>query len=195
MNESLWFAYISALTVGLGDFFLQPEVMFIEDVFIWSGIMLFGFVELTLFLNKVRDIVQIFNPDAGRNLERRLAKTDFLSFKVFQYQEKNLKGIEEFQTLVQSMSQSMSGGQKSGLNVILRKKEVLISLLVETNEELKEFKIDAAAAQKERSIIEKENAVLQEVLKRTAEVRNTLEKDDLPLQPINLKNNDETKGV
>mmetsp|Transcript_40953 Transcript_40953/g.98043 ORF Transcript_40953/g.98043 Transcript_40953/m.98043 type:complete len:94 (-) Transcript_40953:61-342(-) len=93
------------------------------------------------------------------------------------------------------MSQSMSGGQKSGLNVILRKKEVLISLLVETNEELKEFKIDAAAAQKERSIIEKENAVLQEVLKRTAEVRNTLEKDDLPLQPINLKNNDETKGV
>mmetsp|Transcript_40958 Transcript_40958/g.98062 ORF Transcript_40958/g.98062 Transcript_40958/m.98062 type:complete len:151 (-) Transcript_40958:601-1053(-) len=53
MNESLWFAYISALTVGLGDFFLQPEVMFIEDVFIWSGIMLFGFVEITLVLNKV----------------------------------------------------------------------------------------------------------------------------------------------
>lgn len=138
----------------------------------------------------------IFNPNAGRNLEKRLAKTDFLSFKVFQYQEKNLKGIEELQTLVQSMSQSMSGGQKSGLDVILRKKEILISLLEETNEELKEFKIDSAAAQKERSIIEKENAVLQEVLKRTAQVRNTLEKDDIPLQqPINLKNDDETKGV
>mmetsp|Transcript_40961 Transcript_40961/g.98073 ORF Transcript_40961/g.98073 Transcript_40961/m.98073 type:complete len:94 (-) Transcript_40961:60-341(-) len=93
------------------------------------------------------------------------------------------------------MSQSMSGGKKSRLDVILRKKEILISLLEVTNEELKEFKIDSAAAQKERSIIEKENAVLQEVLKRTAEVRNTLEKDDLPLQPINLKNNDETKGV
>ena len=139
--------------------------------------------------------MQSFAPNAGRNLERRLAKTDFFSFKVFQFKEKNMKGVEELQTIVQSMNRSMSGGQKKALEVILRKKEILISLLEETNQELKEFEIDTAVAQKERDIIEKEDAVLQEALKRTAQVRDTLEKSDLPLERINLKGNNETKGV
>ena len=34
--DSYWFAYISTLTVGLGDFYLQPEGMFVSDVFSWS---------------------------------------------------------------------------------------------------------------------------------------------------------------
>jgi hypothetical protein len=34
-QDSWWFAYISTTTVGLGDFFLQPEVLFVDDV-LWS---------------------------------------------------------------------------------------------------------------------------------------------------------------
>ena len=140
--------------------------------------------------------MQSFAPNAGMNLERRLAKTDFFSFHVFQFQEKNMKGVEELQTIIHSINNSMKGGQKKALEVILRKKEVLISLLEETNQELKEFEIDsAAAAQKERDIIEKEDAVLQEARKRTAQLRDTLEKSDLPLERIKLKSENETKGV
>ena len=141
------------------------------------------------------DLAQSWNPDAGKNLEKRLAKSDLLSFKFFEHHEKDLKGIAELQTIEQSISRSMEGGKKGALEPILRKKEILISLLDETNQQLKEFKIDSAAAQKERDMIEKETAVLTEVLKRTTQVRNTLEKDNLRIQPINPMIDDETKGV
>ena len=107
-----------------------------------------------------------------------------------------MKGVEELQTIVQSMNRSTNGDKKKALEVILRKKEVLITLLEETNQELKGFVIDSAVAQKERDIIEKEDVVLQEALQRAAQVRDTLEKSDLPPERINFKsNNEKQEGV
>ena len=43
-TDALWWSYISCTTVGLGDYFLAPETMFVVDVFSWSLIFLFGVV-------------------------------------------------------------------------------------------------------------------------------------------------------
>lgn len=50
--DAQWFAYISTTTVGLGDFFINPEVMFVHDAFAFAFLFLTAFsvseLELTL---------------------------------------------------------------------------------------------------------------------------------------------------
>lgn len=74
--DSYWFSYITVLTVGLGDFVLQPQGMLITDVFKWSSILLHGFIFLSLFLGKVSELLEsCFPRQQGRSLEYRLART------------------------------------------------------------------------------------------------------------------------
>jgi len=44
--------------VGLGDFVLQPQGMFVSDVFRWTALCLNGFVIVSSFLAKVGDLLQ-----------------------------------------------------------------------------------------------------------------------------------------
>jgi hypothetical protein len=41
--DAQWFSYISTATIGLGDFYLDPEVIFIEDAFVFAFIFLAAF--------------------------------------------------------------------------------------------------------------------------------------------------------
>ena len=80
--DSYWFAYISTLTVGLGDFYLQPEGMFVADVFSWSSIMLSGFVLVSTFLGKIGDLVMSWMPAESESFGEYLKRTDFVTGKV-----------------------------------------------------------------------------------------------------------------
>jgi hypothetical protein len=74
--DSYWFSYITVLTVGLGDFVLQPQGMFITDVFQWSSMLLHGFIFLSSFLGKVGELLEsCFPRQEGESLEYRLART------------------------------------------------------------------------------------------------------------------------
>jgi hypothetical protein len=79
--ESLWFAYISITTVGLGDFFLQPEIMFLRDVFRFSVLFLTGFVFLSTFLGKFGDLLGHTFSDSGGTLKERVRKAHLLSMQ------------------------------------------------------------------------------------------------------------------
>lgn len=57
LRDGYWFAYISTTTVGLGDFYLDPEVLVGLDLVRFPLLFLFGFVLLGLFLGKLSDLL------------------------------------------------------------------------------------------------------------------------------------------
>jgi hypothetical protein len=56
LRDGYWFAYISTTTIGLGDMFLEPEVLFRRDVFIGTLLLLMGFTFLSSFLVKLTEV-------------------------------------------------------------------------------------------------------------------------------------------
>ncbi|KAL7557515.1 hypothetical protein ACA910_005269 [Epithemia clementina (nom. ined.)] len=58
MKDGYWFAYISTTTVGLGDFFLEPEVIVGIDLLYFPLLILMGFTFLSAFLGKLSALVE-----------------------------------------------------------------------------------------------------------------------------------------
>jgi hypothetical protein len=52
LKDGYWFSYISTTTVGLGDIFLEPEVIQARDLVTFPLLFLVGFVFLSSFLGK-----------------------------------------------------------------------------------------------------------------------------------------------
>jgi len=77
-SDSIWFAYISTSTIGLGDFYPQPEMVFASDALKLSLIFLVGFVFLSTFFNKIVEFIQSLLPARENSLEARLKATRFL---------------------------------------------------------------------------------------------------------------------
>jgi hypothetical protein len=80
-KDSLWFAFISTSTIGLGDYFLQPEVMFASDALKFSVYYLIGFVFLSTFLNKIGDLLSSMMPKRSNSLQARLKATNLILWK------------------------------------------------------------------------------------------------------------------
>ena len=51
--DGVWFAYISTTTVGLGDIFLEPELLIARDLFVFSLLFLGSFTLLSAFLSEI----------------------------------------------------------------------------------------------------------------------------------------------
>jgi len=58
-RDGYWFSYISSTTVGLGDIFLEPEVLRLPDVFLFPVLLLSGFTILSAFLGKLFDAITV----------------------------------------------------------------------------------------------------------------------------------------
>lgn len=77
--DALWFAYISTSTIGLGDYYLQPEVMFPSDALKFSVSFLVGFVFLSTFIGKIVETVNSILPTRENSLENVLRSTRVLA--------------------------------------------------------------------------------------------------------------------
>jgi hypothetical protein len=75
-NDAYWFAYISTTTVGLGDFYPSPEVLFFNDLLAFSFIFLIGFVLLSAFLGQFGAWIGEYFPDVGGKLTKKLKKKE-----------------------------------------------------------------------------------------------------------------------
>jgi hypothetical protein len=64
-KEGYWFAYISTTTVGLGDIFIEPEVILAADLAYAPFLFLIGFTFFAAFLGKLVDFYLLLsgNPD------------------------------------------------------------------------------------------------------------------------------------
>mmetsp|Transcript_18142 Transcript_18142/g.49512 ORF Transcript_18142/g.49512 Transcript_18142/m.49512 type:complete len:569 (+) Transcript_18142:97-1803(+) len=57
IRDSYWFSYISTTTVGLGDYYLDPEGVIGADLFIFPFLFLIGFMFLSAFLGKFSELI------------------------------------------------------------------------------------------------------------------------------------------
>jgi hypothetical protein len=76
LYDAYWFAYISTTTVGLGDFYPAPEVLFFKDLLAFSFIFLTGFVLLSAFLGQFGGWLGEYFPDVGGKLTKKLKKAE-----------------------------------------------------------------------------------------------------------------------
>lgn len=56
-KDAYWYAYITTTTVGLGDFYLEHVLITGVDLISWPVLILFGFVLLSAFLNKLTELL------------------------------------------------------------------------------------------------------------------------------------------
>jgi hypothetical protein len=130
--ESVWFAYISTTTIGLGDFFLQPEVMFVEDLFRFSLLFLTGFVFLATFLGEIGKILADLLPNTPEKLRRRLQRTNILNREP--NEEESIVSGEisnsRLELLRDMVNKEESDGDESrSMSAILEEEELLKKLL------------------------------------------------------------------
>ena len=73
-STAYWFAYISTTTIGLGDYYPLPEVLFFGDLLAFSFLFLFGFVWLAAFLGDFTLALSRYAPDISGELAERLKR-------------------------------------------------------------------------------------------------------------------------
>lgn len=78
-SDALWFAFISTSTIGLGDYYLQPELIFASDTLKYSVLFLVGFVFLSTFFGKIAECLNLLLPKKHNSLPARLAATRVLA--------------------------------------------------------------------------------------------------------------------
>jgi hypothetical protein len=62
-GDAYWFSFISATTVGFGDYYLEHEAISGPDVVLFASLILVAFALLSSFLNKLVELILSNNKD------------------------------------------------------------------------------------------------------------------------------------
>ena len=195
--DALWFAYISTTTIGLGDYFLQPELMFASDALKYSVLFMVGFVFFSSFLNKLAGSIAWMLPKNSESLESRLKATRALACwrrgllpweqatqddHLSQRQESDELSFEDDKTNQRiQLLKSMLAGNDTGSN---EKKESSTNEVARSN-------LDGSSTSE---LIEEEEAVLLQLLAKVREQKgramSNLESTSRPPSPPNMSTSD-----
>ena len=61
-TDAFWFAFLTSTTVGLGDFYVDPEVILVADLLWIPAVILVGFLFFSAFLTKMIDVLHMIRP-------------------------------------------------------------------------------------------------------------------------------------
>lgn len=175
LSDSLWWSYISLLSVGLGDYFMEPEVFFYKDNAIWSFMFLTGFTFLSTFLDKIAILSEGYFPDSGEALKERIRNTNLIGQMTIEFKQKNEAALEDLGALVKKMDDEDMKQMMQRVTRIRAKKEILIRLLYQTEQELDHF--TQRGEQYEDPALPRvcvEENMLEEVLEKTRREREKL---------------------
>jgi len=175
-GDAYWFSYISLLTVGLGDFYLDSESFFYRDLLLWSFCFLVGFTLLSTFLGQLTDLIHNLLPDQGRTLKARLTNTKVVRVKDMQFKRQNEEGIEKLEKLVEVMDDDDLRFITQRLTRIRVKKNLLVHLLHQSQMEMEYYKKRGERYENlsYAKVCQEEN-MLNEVLFDTVKEREKLE--------------------
>ena len=95
IGDSYWFSYITLLTVGLGDYYVQPQGLFPCDVVLWAGLLLYGITFLTAFLDRFTSLIASWMPEPEEPLEYHIARTDLFGYGINTPISKSLEALRE----------------------------------------------------------------------------------------------------
>lgn len=123
--DSVWFAYLTTTTIGLGDFYYQPDYIFVADVFWLSLTCLLCFV---FFATLIGQIVALFSgifPDPVGKLRSRVERTNWTNAEVLEETTVETKLI----TLLQELLVEGKDDSPASLAVIIKEEELLKKML------------------------------------------------------------------
>ena len=126
--------------LGLGDFFLASETIFMYDFFIWTSLLLTGFTFLSTFLGQIAEMMAFVMPGSDNSLKDRLRNTQLVGKREVHYKKENEKGIEKLEKLVEIMDDDDVDLLAQRVTRIRVKKNLLVHLLNQTRIELEHYK-------------------------------------------------------
>ena len=98
LGDSYWFSYVTLLTVGLGDYYVQPQGLFYQDVVSWAFLLLYGFGILASFLDRSSNLIASWLPEREEPFEYHLARTDILGTGMNTSYSKSLEVLRKLAT-------------------------------------------------------------------------------------------------
>jgi hypothetical protein len=126
--DSVWFAYLTTTTIGLGDFYYQPAYIFVVDLFTLSLACLVCFVFFATLISQIASLFSGHFPNAVEKLRNRVERTNWMSADTNEEVIAETKLIEVLQRLLENEN-SESPENVSSLAVILKEEELLQKVL------------------------------------------------------------------
>jgi hypothetical protein len=162
---------------GFGDYYLESQFMFFQDLLVWTFLFLVGFTFLSTFLGQMSDLCNGLFPDSGEALKERLRNTHLIGRKTIHFKAKNEQVLQNIGELVKKMDDEDAAELVQRVTRIREKKELLIHLLYQTQEELDYFTTRGEQYEDPpmARVCEEEN-ILIEVLDKTSREREKLDR-------------------
>lgn len=163
-QESWWFAYISTTTVGLGDFYLQPSVIFVDDLLIFTLMFLTGFVFLSTFLEKLRNLASAHCPDYAATLRQRLDKSNLFYYdddKTTKQKAEKEQRVQHMEAL-EKLAQSTEEDPTRELSNVFEEEQILFLLLRDAK--TRRRRLEEVALSQGTAFLDLDDIILQHVL-------------------------------
>jgi hypothetical protein len=137
--DSVWFAYLTTTTIGLGDFYYQPAYIFVADLFTIPLACLVCFVFFATLISQIASLSSGAFPNAVEKLRTRVERTNLMSTDMNEEVVFETKLIQVLQGLLEDEKGESSEEEAASLAVLLKEEKLLQKILELRTEEVQKL--------------------------------------------------------